>query len=1276
MQGYLGESVNSGISSCKWEKNRRRKHPFSRALTLTLLVVFLARCCWMWGDLVFPFSSNRHNASKTEVFSPAKLPTFGSLEIVGTAEAFEYVTVEWLNHRLHEGLSRQHFLWVGEKPVYRRRFVNEYDMPEDTNPKEFYAYEPLLTAVSPDGHITAILSHHCPRQDRLEEENMEEEGRPVSEIKPRDYRCTVHVQVYKNAPFTFYFRWEFLLPGADMRIIGFSLQGSLKGGVPAYHITFLGWHRLEQTDTVCTCTSREPFCAQVITSSSECYKWNYNTEPGHQFKWPTNFPLCVYGSQPQCRNLICNTSCHTLNLTGGVWKCSGESGECYSPPMIPGIPQGRVGVASVELVTATGTVDLSGKFSSQKEAPRSLIALYPDNPFVNRISTDVCEDKETSARHRAFVKLDVASDAHAQLAGQTVSRVVRTCYVGELSTTAPFKLINTSLPENTCGGCEALGVWTSQACEEVYVWCVQSYGSRTPGLYIDLGRSAPGFLFLSTRDLAGYETTVGGDVRFANLRNAEVFPGAEAKTIGLRFDVIYVLDFFTPSEHFRWGPVAMSELRVVRGHARLGEKNLAEVLRKEYRIWSHQTIRRAWAPELLNVQAFKQSEKITIAFDNALEGTTSLFTYDQEQSLTVTSFDTVIGPTGANALGSRSYGNSWRRPYLFDKVKAHPGLALRLGQMVPLENEVTGGGIWTGPLFTTAEAKKPASALLMTAVLAEVCKQARFSPSTARASCLEVCHKGVTFELEVGEEQAADPECDSLGPSGQLAVFPCSGDRCSYVSFRRPQLPSGPYDAAVLTAAVDRNIVTAGPTFEGNATSSATFHFEGVADVWEILIIFERRVTQRAADLYIVFYHKDSKEAVRLKGSLGGELPVPLVEGRQRGLHEAKSGAIYRWSDMDLRGITAVSVRYRPVEGVPATVREIQIKGRSQRCPPHGFFAPADCEQMEVSVKKLTDLDCQGDWGEWSMCDHTCRRTRFFTMRREALPGGVPCVLFEKTPCSGPPFCDTRHLQKSGATSGLSEDILQPSKKRDCRIQQGEWSDCSNCRQIRYTHVLMEAALDGAPCPTERAETRFCNFACESQFEPQVSTQAPFTTRSQVRPSTRTTQTFTRTTATTAPPVLIAGLPWYYVVGLIATNVGVLLLIITLTCCLMRRRHQRLYQQLIQQAERELGAAEHEAAEAEKEAQAAVAAAAAAAVTDPGKEAAENLPPSGTTAGDGRQLPSAEEVVNTSPESLLRPLKKRRGRKSRQQQRKSDPQHFIGQLSAPRSKEDMFEPEP
>lgn len=289
-------------------------------------------------------------------------------------------------------------------------------------------------------------------------------------------------------------------------------------------------------------------------------------------------------------------------------------------------------------------------------------------------------------------------------------------------------------------------------------------------------------------------------------------------------------------------------------------------------------------------------------------------------------------------------------------------------------------------------------------------RMCRFSPPTARAPCLEVCHKGVTFELELGDGQAADPECTSFGPSGQLAVFPCSGDRCSYVSFRRPQLPSGAYDAAVLAAAVDRNIVTAGPTFEGNATSSATFHFEGVADVWEILIIFERRVSQRAADLYIVFYHTDSKEAVRLKGSLGGELPVPLVEGRQRGLHEAKSGAIYRWSDMDLRGITAVSVRYRPVDGVPATVREIQIKGRSQRCPPHGFFAPADCEQMEVSVKKLTELDCQGDWGEWSMCDHTCRRTRFFTMRREALPGGMPCVLFEKTPCSGRQDCFSGRL--------------------------------------------------------------------------------------------------------------------------------------------------------------------------------------------------------------------------------------------------------------------------
>lgn len=278
----------------------------------------------------------------------------------------------------------------------------------------------------------------------------------------------------------------------------------------------------------------------------------------------------------------------------------------------------------------------------------------------------------------------------------------------------------------------------------------------------------------------------------------------------------------------------------------------------------------------------------------------------------------------------------------------------------------------------------------------------RFRPSLAAAPCLEFCHKGMTFELLLEKDQVADAECNSLGPSGQLAVFPCSEDRCSYVRFRDPQPPSADYNATVLAAAVDRNIVTAGPIFRGNATSSATFHFDGVAAVWEILIIFERRVSQRAADLYIVFYHSDSKEAVRLKGSVGGELHIPLAQARQRGLYDASSGAIYRWSDMDLRGITAVSVRYRPApDGIPATIREIQIKGKSLRCPPNGFFAPADCPELHASVTSVGELDCQGDWGEWSMCDHSCRQTRFFTVTRESLPGGMPCALFEKKPCSG-----------------------------------------------------------------------------------------------------------------------------------------------------------------------------------------------------------------------------------------------------------------------------------
>ncbi|KYK67894.1 putative transmembrane protein [Toxoplasma gondii TgCatPRC2] len=759
-------------------------------------------------------------------------------------------------------------------------------------------------------------------------------------------------------------------------------------------------------------------------------------------------------------------------------------------------------------------------------------------------------------------------------------------------------------------------------------------------------------MFLSTWDLAGYTARQLGNYRYANLRVAQVFPvepPSGNSFTSLMFDIFYVIDFVTPSEHMRWGPVAMSELRVARCQQKQEEMNVS------FTLLNHDTLRRVWAPEFLNVQAFREASDVVIVSENAIEQHASFTIYSQDKLGITSSFDTLIGPIGALATGSRSYGNRWVNANSGRSKVSGPAAAVRLGQMVPLDNEVTGGETWATPRFTDEQTKLLRDAVAMTAQVTEACPNSKLHPSFESAPCVDTCHKGLTFTLLDGSD--ADPGCEPFGPSGQLVLFPCSGGSCSYIPFKLPQPSSDIFSSTALTGAVDRNILTAGPTFPGKASTGATFFFDELSDVWEFVAIFERKVSKQRDDLYFIFHHTETAEAARLKGGIGGDLPVPLPAPHQKGIYEAEQGAVYKWSEMDIRGVRAISIRYKTKGDFPATLKEIQVKGKPQKCPPHGFFADSSCPIVEIRPNTVTELDCEGEWGEWSMCDNQCRRTRFFNIKRHPRPGGKPCLLFEKNPCDGRPFCDSSHHLPNGEHY-IGPDILKKSKRRDCKTHQSVWSACVNCRQLRYTHIIMHAALDGKPCPKERFEMRFCDPACEMWFTGGISsTRAPSTTAWSTRSTLRTTQVFTRNTTTTKEPLMIGGMPWYFIVAIAVANAGLLLVILGTAWCVLQRRHRQLSIILQMQESRELAEAEEKAHNAE-----ALAAAA--------KEAARANVEGTPLASQPEAQSTTIKLTGTSPVHL-----KQRGWKTKDKRGK---QHTSDApvLRTPASKEEFFEPVP
>ncbi|CBZ54702.1 hypothetical protein NCLIV_051290 [Neospora caninum Liverpool] len=888
-----------------------------------------------------------------------------AIEVV---HGFQYVTVEWANYTFQNGLSRQHIVDpFGENVAFHRRYVNEYEVDDSRyHQQQLQAYEPVLTAVSPDGLFTGILAHHCPMQDRLEEDNLE--NKPfLDPLFPRNYTCSIELRIYDNTNHKMLSKYDFNLPGHDSRIIGFSLHNpEERNGLEQYFLTMLSWDRYPADREVCRC--RDKAGCILEPWSAVCHRNQYNLTKNDVYVWSSGIGLC-HRQRDECDLFLCVNDCSQIPIpSSSAWSCSpgSDDSECWEAPAIAGTLGGRASVGVVRLAATEKPRDLATEFQGFKQRWQSSIIFYPDNPYFNRAQIFKCSGGEKT--YRGIFQVDVGATFENPDIPST-ARVVRSCYLREYNDADPNIPQELLAGEGACAGCESWGVVTDTQCTGFTSWCVSSYGSsHAPGIYLNGKFNRVGTMFLSTWDLAGYTARQLGNYRYANLRVAQVFP-VESPTnsfASLMFDIFYVIDFVTPSEHMRWGPVAMSELRVARCQQKQEEATVS------FTLLNHDTLRRAWAPELLNVQAFRKNPDVVIVSEDAIEQNTSFVVYSQDKLGVASSFDTVLSPIAALATGNRSYGNRWVDANSGRTEVSGPAVTLRLGQMVPLDNEVTGGQTWATPRFTDERSNKLRHALAMTAQLAEACPNSRL-----------------------------------------------------------PQPDSEMFNSTVLTGAVDRNILTAGPTFAGSASTSATFYLDELSDIWEFVAIFERKVSQQRDDLYFIFHHTETAEAARLKGGIGGDLPIPLPAPHQKGMYEAEQGVVYKWSEMDIRGVRAISIRYKTKGDFPATLKELQVKGKPQNCPPHGFFADSSCPIVEFRPNSVKELDCEGEWGEWSMCDQQCRKTRFFTIKRNPRPGGKPCLLLEKQPCDA---CEMWF-------TGGSSSTVAPSTTR--------WSTRSTTRTTR-----------------------------------------------------------------------------------------------------------------------------------------------------------------------------------------------------------------------------------
>ncbi|EPT26583.1 hypothetical protein TGME49_237585 [Toxoplasma gondii ME49] len=815
---------------------------------------------------------------------------------------------------------------------------------------------------------------------------------------------------------------------------------------------------------------------------------------------------------------------------------------CEEVPFDPAVPLGRIILTSLPFDTTNPNLyqpsrDWSTFNVNAKAIYRGTRVVLPRSRFRSK----VIRKEHVVDGYNYFMAY------YHMVADEKTNYPWKSCAVSEVMI-RPLRIAHHPL---SCARCEDFGYsYTNRSSGLLVFWCIDSLTSSAdlgPGLVLNeitVDKRSVTFLLHHDAKLPASQPYKTNSL-YNWYRDVNVISRPGSDTIY----AFYICDMYPNLEDFRFGPVASSS--ILWGTF----KNTATSV-NQTPARGRPIISEVFSPELnsLSVVLVDPAEELfMLLFENAIDQVFNgiLFTAKNGGEI-LEGADLLLPDSAPQAYDSAAYGTRFESS--FDNV------AYKI-QLSPESAGSFHARTLKAPPLPDASAKSFSHFHRIRASIFEAACDGSWLPPLRDASCTPACYKFQTFRTKI--ETSVNANCP--WKDGTLRAVPCSSSGCSWAEFAVTD-PG-------LEASVDRNVRTAGATFFPGSLSPVTFDLKRISDITEVLLVFNETIIGPQFDVEISFLNGLGQEFSVTRIATGGnQFPVDFPFDRTyvrncswnepcaQKFRHTNTGSVVKASNMQVYGVQGIGIVYHGGDH-QVELLEISVKGRQEllECPGHGFFSnQGRCPPPSniLIPAELEDLDCQGFWTEWTTCDHFCRKLRFFSRSRDPLPGGKPCPFVEHMACNEGRYCNVNDEKFAS--------VLDNFKDRSCEYEVGEWSDCVNCRELRYTHILTQAARRGDPCPAELIETRFCNSQCEKLFAEGSSSSTSSSTSTSTTSSSSSSVTSTRHTQ----PKTVTGttssntesLSEYIATGIMAANALFFVLVLGAgVCCLVRksRRFQR-----------------------------------------------------------------------------------------------------------------------
>ncbi|KAL8440613.1 hypothetical protein Efla_005532 [Eimeria flavescens] len=233
--------------------------------------------------------------------------------------------------------------------------------------------------------------------------------------------------------------------------------------------------------------------------------------------------------------------------------------------------------------------------------------------------------------------------------------------------------------------------------------------------------------------------------------------------------------------------------------------------------------------------------------------------------------------------------------------------------------------------------------------------------------------------------------------------------------------------------------------------------------------------------------------------SISISLKAPLVAGA------AKEPWVIK--DLLLRRVTAFEVKATPTTADDASslwsigISELRLLSTpSLPCAGGGFSVEEKgCQETLHYVDTVEELDCKGEWGEWSICDYNCTRRRLFQIHTLPKRGGKPCFPFAVEGCAGSGLCllaEQSSRQFHGTLLKLenyhrflaAEAFSDSNISTDCVSELSQKSQCFSCRTFQSHQIKQQGKGKGKPCPADPFVLDFCDLECATVYGSNTTT--------------------------------------------------------------------------------------------------------------------------------------------------------------------------------------------